>query len=107
MVGCSWTFLHLQVVKPFRRDYYTFMVGPVCYIPPTVSRFADVLVVARCGRPLLRNRNEFTQVKTRPNIGGGRRSGQETAKNQVDVPIQDCFVDRRAISEQAIVDRAV
>jgi hypothetical protein len=43
----------------------------------------------------------------RPNIGGVRRSGQQTAKNQVDVPIQECFVDRRAISEQAIVDRAV
>src|SRR5882757_2945851 len=29
-------------------------------------------------------------------IGGGRRSGYQTAKNQVDVAIQECFVDRCA-----------
>jgi hypothetical protein len=40
-------------------------------------------------------------------IGGGRRSGHQTAKNQVDVSIQECFVDRRARRKQAIVDRAV
>jgi hypothetical protein len=30
-----------------------------------------------------------------PAVDGGRRSGHQTAKNQIDVPIQECFVDRR------------
>jgi hypothetical protein len=38
---------------------------------------------------------------------GDQCSGHQTTKNQVDVAIQECFVDRRARSKQAIVDRAV